>query len=185
MPFAGWTNSKFQTLHFLAGACHTPIEAHRVILQNLHAKLDAVDHQESLHKKTVAEIVTDPMVSERTKFYFTQLIDEIAFLQDCLKQLEAQIGFIPTVDDYQSNSRREWLEEFKFRVENHLLSGGPVPHTELAVMRTHPDFAQIAAHTKAVAAAIASDSTDSFLLLPKESPVAKLLGAPDVCDSTE
>lgn len=137
MPFIGWTNSKFQTIHFLLGACHTAIDAHRVLVQQIHDKQEVVDANKG-----------------RQDFYMQQAEDELTFLLDCKSRLEAYIGFEPTVDDYQRNSPLEWKLELMHRAENFLLSGGPIPPQEIATMRLHPDWPEINQHVKATRQAL-------------------------------
>ena len=137
MPFYGWTNSKFQTVHFLIGACHTPIDAHRIVMQQLMDKESALASN-----------------ADQTGFYIDQARDERDFLLDCKARLEAHIGFIPTSEDYQQNSAEEWKLEFMTRAENFLLAGTGIPPQEIAVMRLHPAWPEISAHVKSTKAAL-------------------------------
>lgn len=137
MPFIGWTNSQFQTIHFLLGACHTAIDAHRVVLQQIHDKQAALDANVG-----------------REGFYVDQARDELAFLLDCKARLEKHIGYEPTIEDYQQNSALEWKLELMRRAENFLLAGAGIPPQEIATMRLHPDWPEINAHVKATRQAL-------------------------------
>ena len=72
MAFFGWTNSKFQTVHFLIGACHTAIDAHRIVMQQIMDKESAIESN-----------------SGGEGFYIDQARDELAFLIDCRKPVLA------------------------------------------------------------------------------------------------
>ena len=156
MAFYGWTNSKFQTVHFLIGACHTPIDAHRVVMQQLMDKESALESNSGVEG-----------------FYIDQARDELAFLIDCKARLEAHIGFVPTSEDYQQNSAEEWKLELMTRAENFLLSGSGIPPQEIAVMRMHPAWSEISTHIKTTGAALLSGADLPAL---KPSVTTALLG---------
>lgn len=154
MAFYGWTNSKFQTVHFLAGACHTPLEAHRILKQNLMSKEHALASNDGA-----------------TGFYIDQAKDEVTFLRDCLRRIEMHIGFVPTSEDYQQNSPLEWKLEFMTRAENFILAGGGIPPQEIAVMRQHPAWPEINAHVKATQALLLAGGD----LPPLNRPIQEVL----------
>jgi hypothetical protein len=133
-----WRNSNFQYIHFVFGACHTALEAHRKCCEALEDR-EMANAQER-------GVIPDNAIGKNLLNCYDQLQKELVFLADCKAKLESYIGHVPTQDEYQENQREEWKLEFKRRVENFLLSQGCIPPDQLSVMRNHPDFAEIKAH---------------------------------------
>lgn len=132
-----WRNSEFQYVHFIFGACHTPLEAHRKCREAIE------DREMALHEARNADFSTDDVPARMTRAHIEQAGAEVEFLNRCRLCLEAAIGFVPTPRDYQENQREEWRKELEFRAENFLLTSGTIPSDHFATMRLHPDFPQL------------------------------------------
>jgi len=152
-----WRNSNFQYLHFILGACHTPIEAHRKCCEAIEDRLRAMDENTSIRKHWLTPIkaLWNPKSSKWAKQNAQEHIDqaqaEVKFLTMCKDRLEAAIGHVPTMDDYQQNQCDEWRLELEHRAENYLLCTGSVPPEHFVTMRMHPEFPKIEARIQQVA----------------------------------
>lgn len=134
-----WRNSNFQYVHFIFGACHTAVEAHRKCCEAIEDREVAL-----CHANKSATVLTDDAAGRQIQANLDQGKRELDFLLDCKAELEANIGRVPNHDDYQQNQRDEWRLELEFRAENFLLCGGYIPPDQFATMRAHPDFPKIA-----------------------------------------
>lgn len=155
-----WRNSNFQYIHFIFGACHTAIEAHRKCAEAIEERNLAVISVDNAKKSSTAEETPDPYAELR----IDQARAELQFLIDCLTKLETIIGFKPTVEDYQNNQELEWQLELEFRAENHLLCTGMIPPDHFASMRYHPNFPEIMAHVDNVKKQITNGNSYQFLM---------------------
>lgn len=130
-----WRNSNFQYLHFILGACHTAIEAHRKCMEAIY------DRELALDANTTMEVDTNASEFQlkSREIHLKQARDEVDFLHDCRERLEKHIGFAPTQEDYQKGQREEWKLELIHRAENLLITTGGIPTDDFRHMRLHPD----------------------------------------------
>ena len=157
-------NSNFHLRYFLAGSCFTADAAYfRVLmeLEQIEPKLmiiairekeeeildEKLRHASSAIERLQAEkellehraqCFNDSKNLEgalRERGELTKLLDEIR--PSC-----KFVGALPTLQEaWDACQREEWLEELKHRAENFLIFG-PIPASEMAVFRQHPDFEQ-------------------------------------------
>ena len=68
--------------------------------------------------------------------------DELATIEQIMAELEPKrkYGHLSVLEAASLSQKDEWLEEFKHRCENYLVSIGTIPEDQLAAMRKHPDF---------------------------------------------
>jgi len=155
-----WRNSNFQYLHFIMGACHTPIEAHRKCCEALEDRMRALDENQSRSKHWLTKVMTlvqptqSAWAKQNAQEHIDQAQSEVEFLTMCKARLEAAIGHAPTQQDYQQNQCEEWRLELEHRAENYLLCTGAVPPDHFVTMRMHPEFPKIEKHIHEVAAVI-------------------------------
>lgn len=147
-----WRNSNFQYVHFILGACHTPVEAHRKCMEAIFDRETALDaHLNRSWVKKIKDLYEycSEFQAGSKEAHIAQARDELAFLCECRNRLETHIGGRPSREDYQQNQQLEWKLELKHRVENFLITTGYIPTDHYVVMRQHPEFDEIAAHIEA------------------------------------
>lgn len=162
-PIRGWVNSKFQSLFFLAGNCHTPDGAW-ALLQNQRAdllfKIEMQKAQRYRRDAERIEIVTK--LKSKSKAARLQArasaIEWNAQIEPCtiaVKGAKAELSYIDELlahiephrlysgmsssDAAQECQHEEWCLTLIRRAENYL-AFGPIPAHELETMRAHPDF---------------------------------------------
>jgi hypothetical protein len=149
-----WNNSNFQLTYFIAGMCHTPDEAYRVL------KCQLEDRQ-------VAWALAHKAKADRTEPVLKILADQE---EACIRACEAEIAHIESLiakvqplrkfahlsdhEAAQACQREEWRLKLRAKAENFLMAQGSIPPEELAAMRAHPDFSDISAHINNVSLAI-------------------------------
>lgn len=159
-----WRNSIFQITHFLAGKCHTPDEAYRVLCQ-LHEERDlAVKNAEATELKQQAKriraerdlnsedeaVVLDAraIIKEMEAFEnqtASCLIDakyERDFIEKLISKIEPYriFAYLPPHEAHQAAQWEEWKLELIWRAENYLLTSGSIPPDHFETMRLHPAF---------------------------------------------
>lgn len=135
-----WRNSNFQYVHFIFGACHTPIEAHRKCVEAIE------DRELAIFESEKNPIDSDDPPGRQYSKVIAQAKQELEFLNNCKAQIESYIGHTPTIEDYQNNQKLEWKLELATRIENNLMCTGTIPPDQFAAMRQHPDFPELLEH---------------------------------------
>jgi hypothetical protein len=159
-----WRNSVFQIVHFLAGKCHTPDEAYRVLCQ-LHEERDislknaeaTVLRQKAKRIRAERELESEDEVirleaqatikeMEAFEDQSEACVMEAAYERDFIEKLIAKIephrvfAHLPTHEAHQAAQYEEWKLELIWRAENYLLTSGMIPPDHFETMRLHPAF---------------------------------------------
>jgi hypothetical protein len=162
-----WKNSCFQIQYFLAGKCHTPDEAYRVLCEayedrDIAIKLAEASKLRQKAKKLNISQVLLRTVSESRKLEAQAELIEMQALEaqgnaviataiqerDFIKQLIDKIQpfrkykDIADTEAHQLAQQDEWKEELLWRAENFLVSQGTIPSDHIATMRMHPEWEQ-------------------------------------------
>lgn len=139
-----WQNSNFQIAYFLAGKCHTPDEAYRVLKSQLADREQAIAQA---HRNKVLALYdknrNDLDAIDRTTLdCFEQALREADFIRLCLAKIEPfrKYAHLPDFEAHQAAQLDEWELEFIFRAENYIACEGRIPAEQLAAMRLHPRF---------------------------------------------
>jgi hypothetical protein len=175
-------NNNFQIAYFIAGSCFTPDAAYFALLNQRDDRRRALQHQavearRSQAKKLQAQRLVesaDPVEQLQGQADLEELHnqcqdsellaescrEELAFIDLCIERITPlrQYSHMTDNDAAEACQREEFAREFQFRIENFMATSGSIPHTELAVMRQHPDF--------------------NNLLLPHINHVTRLLQSP-------
>lgn len=191
-----WRNSSFQIRYFIVGACHTPDEAYRKLLELAEERLTALNHAMVESKRALAKAL-------RARAWWRNLTaaqrldnqaaldelrlgrpvvddciqvarEELAHIRALLEQLEPHRKYrsLPNHEAHQACQREEWLEELKARAREYLATVGAIPADQLRTMTLHPNFDDtIAPYIKS----IAGRADAAVLCAP--SPIASLLDA--------
>lgn len=158
------TNSDFQLRHFIANSCHTADAAWCLMYDQRLAAQEKIIHTKARIMKQQAERIkieeklnsddpyeriigeADLMVWEHSQTLIEPMMkgaeDELATIETIMAELEPKrkYGHLSVLEATSLSQRDEWLEEFKHRCENYLISMGTIPEDQLAAMRKHPDF---------------------------------------------
>lgn len=158
------SNSDFQLRHFVANSCHTADAAWCIMYeQRLDMRQKIVVTKAQIIRRQAERIKIDQklnsddpyerMLGEADLFEWENLQgglelalkgaeSELATIEEIMAELEPKrkYGHLPVLEAASLSQRDEWLEEFKHRCENYLISIGTIPEDQLAAMRKHPDF---------------------------------------------
>jgi hypothetical protein len=159
-----WNNSDFQLEHFIAGKCHTPDEAYRILFLQREERELALGTARACAKRELAKKLkaerdlesTDPLIQLEAEASLIELDIYQGINQRAIEGAEHELGTLQRLMDRleplrkyahlsvheaaQAAQREEWFLTLVHRAENYLISGGAVPPDELATMRAHPDF---------------------------------------------
>ena len=158
-------NSDFQLRHFIAGSCYTADGAWALLYnQKLdmqtklnHTKASLIRRKakgmelEKRAVETIDEIEKLKLEADIMEYDSNEGLLELAILgaekeletiKSLMEELEPQREFahLPLLEATEAAQRKEWLGEFKGRVENYLLTQGSIPQDQIEAMRKHPDF---------------------------------------------
>jgi hypothetical protein len=151
-----WNNSNFQLTYFIAGMCHTPDEAYRVLLCQLEDREVAL--ASALKNRADRTDAVLDILARQEDACVEACRAEIDHIRALIAKVQPlrQFAHLSDREAAQACQREEWRLKLRAKAENFLLSQGSVPADELAAMRAHPDFANIAAHINEVSTAIRS-----------------------------
>lgn len=160
-----WQNSAFQVTYFLAGKCHTPDGAYRMLKELREERALALDVAVAANLRGAAKIAKAKhtlcnVASEWERLEAKADLAEIEAFRDqgqaCVDEAEREVEFIDALIDYiqpfrkyahlpdheafQACQREEWALELVRRAENYLITGQGIPADHFETMRLHPDF---------------------------------------------
>lgn len=157
-------NSKFQTLHFLVGNCHTPDAAYALLCSQREERETAIANVEASKLKSQAKVLKaqakvesgDPIAKLEGQAKLAEMkafegmekrniegaIDELEFINTLIAKLQPARKFshLSDMDAHEAAQADEWCGELMSRAENNLLMGGQIPPAEFKTMRAHPHF---------------------------------------------
>lgn len=192
-----WENSDYAYAHHLAGSCHTPEEAHRVLTESLNRRCMAVNEYElgmrrrkidraKLERRLEAcaddlerqEIMLDieklSLHSEVVDADYEYALHEIETLRELLARLEPHCmwtdGKMSRQEGYQLAQQEERKLILLERTRLGLLSQGMIDTETLREMRSHPEAAAL----EAEAVAMVSRVKDGTLRLANRKSVLML-----------
>lgn len=197
-------NSDFQLRHFIAGSCHTADGAWNILYeQMIDIKIKLETTRARILRRKAKEIelneIKARIQTEQDKLrYEADLIEfqsgegllelalagaekELQTIQSLMAELEPfrKYKHLPLLEATEAAQQDEWREEFKHRIENHLLGQGYIPADQLEAIRKHPDFeSDILPHIKKTMVALEGNKelSNSIMLLTNSS---LLLGGND------
>ena len=170
-----WKNSNFQIKHFIAGKCHTPDEAYRMLLQQhedrdiairnnraavlrSEAKMAKARHvlqdeaaEEWERKEAEADIAEIEANLPQGEAVLDQAMKERDYIKSLMDEILPQCVYFGHLEDHeaaQACQQEEWKLELMWRAENFLGSQGMIPHDHLATMRMHPEWAALSGHVQ-------------------------------------
>ena len=109
----GWTNSDYSYLHHIAGSCHTPEEAHRVLSESLSSRRMAIREYE--HAKREREVKKAKL--ERK---MNGSIDDLERQAIALKIEKINLHAVVEEQDYAfAKHEVEWLQQLLETLETH------------------------------------------------------------------
>lgn len=158
------TNSDFQLRYFIANSCHTADAAWCIMYEQrvdmrskvivtkaqlirreaerikIERKLNSDDPYEQMMGK--ADLLEWEGSFGALEIALKAAEDELATIEQIMAELEPKrkYGHLSVLEAASLSQKDEWLEEFKHRCENYLVSIGTIPEDQLAAMRKHPDF---------------------------------------------
>ena len=180
-------NHDFQIAYFLAGKCHTPdgaygllcdlrddrqaaiaayhVETKRLQARELRARNPSIQ-DEAAGLEACADLEEIGHLLLQREDLFASATAELAFIERCVALVQPlrAFGHLPDIEAHEAAQRAEWLGELLHRAENYIASQGTIPHDELAIMRSHPDFAEtILPHVEKLAAGRGTGQLDQIL----------------------
>ena len=183
-------NSDFQIIHFIAGACHTPDGAYAVLCSQRENREDAIngckavllrDQAKILRAEKIIQTATDQAdildaqadIVEIEATRATQernlagAVNELELINRLIEGLKPHRKYaaLPDPEAFELAQREEWRLELIHRAENHFLTSGGIPASELATMRIHPDFAASILPTMQKMSLISRDPKEAGLFL--------------------
>jgi hypothetical protein len=195
-----WRNSHFQIRYFLAGRCHTPDEAYRVLCELREERALALENADvsslklALRMRWLRWFTWLPVLGALASIERVRLCRELVRIREPVRVAREELAAIETMiaevqphrryahlpdrEAHQAAQRDEWGYELAARAENYLLTGS-LPPDQLATMRQHPDFAsQILPRIRFVEQALSAPpgERDKRLaeLLGQRPPLARL-----------
>jgi hypothetical protein len=167
-------NSDFQLRHFIAGSCYTADGAWALLYnQKLDIEMKLSHTRANLVRRKAKKMELDKRSAETTddiekikleadwmEYNSNEGLLELAIagaekelrtIMSLMAELEPQREFahLPLLEATEAAQRKEWLGEFRGRIENYLMTQGSLPQDQLEAMRKHPDFEeQIVPHIK-------------------------------------
>lgn len=197
-------NSDFQLRYFIAGSCKTADAAWNLLYEqkiDLQIKV-AIAKANMLRRKArkldlaqlEREIKTEQdrlrFEAEKIEFESGEGLQELslagaekelATIIRLMEELEPHRKYkhLPLLEATEASQQDEWREEFKYRIENYLVSQGTVPHDQLDAMRSHPDFkSEILPHLTKTMVALenASKTSNAVSLLTSDKKENEALG---------
>lgn len=158
-------NTDFQLRHFVAGGCFTADAAWMIMYeQKLDIETKLVHTKANILRHKIKKIDLDKkfidIKTEKDKLNFeADLMEwehaekmlnlalqggeaELSTIVSIMEELEPlrKYSHLPLLEANEASQREEWLEDFKHRIENYLLTMGTIPEDQITAMRKHPDF---------------------------------------------
>ena len=161
-----WKNSDFGIAYFIAGNCHTPDEANRILKQIREDRVIALKSAESGYKKQQAKIIRANRVinnldsdecdvldaeadilelkafEEQQMKCYKAALHEVEFIDACIAKIEPLRKYKDLPDDMacQAAQHEEWKYELIERAKDYLLTTGTIPPDHYRTMRNHPEY---------------------------------------------
>ena len=166
---AHWKNSNFQNEFFIAGQCHTPDEAYRVLRQQREDREVALLSAKSVYLRNEAKISRAKMALEigdiptrleaqadiaeieayakQSKATYDAAVREVEHIDRLIKKINPLRKYSHLTDEEadQACQREEWALRLAHRARLFMFSNGCIPNDHLEVMLSHPDFKSVIA----------------------------------------
>lgn len=168
---AHWRNSNFQTEFFIAGQCHTPDEAYRVLRQQKEerdvaiaaAKATCLRNEAKIirAKETIndssrsaadileakADLAEIEAYAEQSSLALAAAMREVEHINRLLENLAPlrKYSHLADAESDQACQREEWALKLAHRARVMLFTQGSIPSDHFEVMISHPDFKSVIA----------------------------------------
>jgi hypothetical protein len=195
-----WTNSDYGYIYHLAGNCHTPEEAHRVLTESISTRKMAIrEYEHALKRRKIDEAKLQKQLDNSTdeldkegllldieklnihnvveQIDYEYALHEVEFITTALNVLEPHCnwfsGAISQKEGYQLVQQEERRLILLERANLGLLSCGTIDSETLREVKTHPEMKRLEADFMAML----EDKKNDKLRLMHNKPMLLLVGS--------
>lgn len=170
-----WRNSNFQKLYFIVQGGHTADEMYRRAKELFEERQLAIDEFESSEKFKNNDF------NIAAKACYDEALREKEYIKELIEKIEPHRKYkdLPDHDAHQAAQQDYWLQELKYRAENHLFTTGVITPELLSTMRLHPQFkSDLLPHMLTCITAVKEGRAEALLATPQTFAQNLLLQQP-------